>query len=186
MKRLEGRWRPEESCLANAHRELPRFARAYFSAGRKAARKRSSFAELHEFRLATKHFRYLLELFQPLFGTRLDEPLKQLRQVQTLLGELNDYETTRQLICAQKSPEASGLRAYLDRMSRAKSREFRKYWTDAFDADGEASGWQEMLSRVARSAGKPRSKSRSQVVSAATQRLPKGLRKATRSSEPVT
>lgn len=152
MKRLEGRWRTGESCVENARRELPRFAHAYFAGGRKAARKRSSFEDLHEFRLATKHFRYLLELFQPLFGKRLDEPLKQLRHVQTLLGELNDYETTRQLIGSEKSTDAATLRTYLDRMSRAKSREFRKFWTGSFDAEGMESEWRDLLSRTARPA----------------------------------
>jgi hypothetical protein len=151
MKRLEGRWTPEESCAANARRELPRFAAAYFRAGRKAARKRSSASDLHEFRLATKHFRYLLELFQPLYADRLEASLKQLRHVQTLLGELNDYETTRELLDGDSSqPEVLQLNEYLEAKRAAKRREFRKYWIEVFDAEGEALRWRELLSHLVR------------------------------------
>jgi hypothetical protein len=151
MKRREGRWSPEESCATNARRELPRFAAAYFSAGRKAARKRSSAQDLHQFRLATKHFRYLLELFQPLYADRLEARLKQLRHVQTLLGELNDYETTRELLAGQSSqPEVLQLTGYLDAMQANRRREFRKYWIEVFDAEGEALRWRNLLSHLVR------------------------------------
>lgn len=151
MKRREGNWNPAESCATAARRELPLFADAYFRAGRKVARKGSSAGDLHQFRLATKHFRYLLELFQPLYGPRLDAALKQLRHVQTLLGELNDYETTRQLVRADaERPEVAQLHQYLDSMRKLKRREFRKHWVEVFDAEGEALRWRELLSHLVR------------------------------------
>lgn len=152
MKRLEGRWQPHQSCAVNLKRELPRFIEAYFTAGRKAARKRASVEQLHEFRLATKHFRYLVEMFQPLLAPRVEELLKRLRHIQNLLGDLNDYATTRQLLeSEQNRPEVVALFSYLDEASRKKRREFRRYWLEVFDAEDQQDFWlQTLTTRIRR------------------------------------
>lgn len=49
-------------------------------------------AELHEMRIATKHLRYSLELFQPLFDNRLDSIIEKTKELQTLLGDLHDAD----------------------------------------------------------------------------------------------
>src|SRR5580692_6953009 len=57
-----------KSASENARSILPKMARRYFEAGRKAIEGKRPPGELHAFRLKTKRFRYTLELFSPLYG----------------------------------------------------------------------------------------------------------------------
>ena len=86
MKRRAGNWQLEAAVVENMRRELPRFAAEYFQAGRQAASKGARAKLLHEFRLLTKHFRYLIEMFRGYYGKKLAGYLKKLRRIQTLLG----------------------------------------------------------------------------------------------------
>lgn len=152
MKHRKGNWDPAASNVENARRELPEFAAEYFSDGRRAVKKGTSADRLHEFRLATKHFRYLLELFRPVYGPRLDQYLEQLRRIQTLLGELNDYESTREMM--SKGPDAAHpdtrkLLRYIDRQQSRRLAAFRDYWKTVFDAGGEEQNWRGYLGRQA-------------------------------------
>ena len=152
MKQKQGQWEPAKPALDNAKRELCDFAKEYFRAGRKTARKGTSAERLHQFRLATKHFRYLLELFEPLYGKRLDGLVRQLRQVQTILGELNDFTATAALLADRKeNTEVQQLFQYLHEERRKKRREFRHHWKLEFDAEGEELRWLSILGRVRRS-----------------------------------
>lgn len=146
MKQRSGAWVPETGAAENARRELPLFAAEYFSSGRKVARKGVSAQRLHEFRLATKHFRYLLELFRPLYGPRFEHFFQQLRTVQTLLGELNDYAVTRRMMRGE--PEAARLMDHLDELEAKRRAEFRSFWREQFDADGEEENWLAMLNQA--------------------------------------
>lgn len=47
-------------------------------------------AELHAMRIAAKHFRYAMETFAEWYPDELKEPLKAVRRVQELLGDLHD------------------------------------------------------------------------------------------------
>lgn len=148
MKHREGNWVADGPAAENARRELCLYAEEYFSAGRKVARKGVSAERLHEFRLATKHFRYLLEMFQPLYGKRIDDLVKALRQVQTVLGELNDCSATAELLAEQAGVEdVRKLFQFLEDESRKKRREFRHLWKDQFDGPGEQERWQAVLER---------------------------------------
>lgn len=49
-------------------------------------------AELHQMRIETKRLRYALEIFNPAFGGELKDFIKQAKQVQELLGQLQDSE----------------------------------------------------------------------------------------------
>lgn len=49
-------------------------------------------AELHLMRIAAKHLRYTLEVFQPLYGKALRKPLKVVKEIQELLGEVHDCD----------------------------------------------------------------------------------------------
>lgn len=152
MKRRQGKWVAAAPVEENAQRELPQFAKAYFSLGRKAARKGVSAERLHEFRLATKHFRYLLELFGPIYGPRLDNYIAQLRKVQTLLGDLNDFIVTREMVLGGPeagTDDAKAAIAFLTKREEKKRAEFRDYWKSEFDADGREALWKQYLERQA-------------------------------------
>lgn len=160
MKHKKGQWIADEPAADSARRELCRFATAYFAAGRKVARKGISPARLHEFRLATKHFRYLLELFQPLYGKRLDNRIKQLKHFQTVLGELNDYVTTETLLSQSSANDDVGkLLHYLQDERRKKRRAFRELWKTGFDSAGEEQNWLTTLDQPLRRVRQPRTNS---------------------------
>jgi len=161
VKRRQGKWVADAPAAENAQRELPLFAKAYFELGRKAARKQVSAEKLHEFRLATKHFRYLLELFRPIYGPRLDSYVDQLRKVQTLLGDLNDFAVTREMV--ELGPEAGTAEAvraieFLSKKEDKKRAEFRDYWKNEMDAEGRESLWKNYLGKQAAKKGPARQK----------------------------
>jgi CHAD domain-containing protein len=125
----------------NARILLPKLAEKYFKAGRKAAEGDASPKKLHGFRLATKQFRYSLELFRPLYGAKLDRKLGALSELQSVLGKLSDYHSVRTLLDGDKMVEAK-----LDRASKKKLKEFREQWA-AFDTEGQLERWKTYLKR---------------------------------------
>jgi CHAD domain-containing protein len=46
-------------------------------------------SELHQMRIAAKHLRYTLEVFQPLYDRGLRKPIKIVKEIQELLGEVH-------------------------------------------------------------------------------------------------
>ncbi len=152
MKRRQGKWVADTTAAENAQRELPLFAKDYFALGRKAARKQVSTERLHQFRLATKHFRYLLELFRPMYGPRLDSYIGELRKVQTLLGDLQDFAVTRDMV--ETGPEMGTTDArraieFLTKKEEKKRGEFREYWKAEMDAEGRETAWKNYLGKHA-------------------------------------
>ena len=136
---------PEE----NASQKLPPLARAYFRAGRALLAAKATPGALHKFRLDTKHFRYTLEMFQPCYGPGLEERLSLLRNIQDLLGEINDCATTQKLLGTQPV----GVSRFLERRMVLKARALRMFWQQVFDGAGQESWWTNYLARFAR---KPR------------------------------
>lgn len=49
-------------------------------------------AELHQMRIAAKHLRYTLEIFEPLYTRALRKPLKIVKEIQELLGQVHDCD----------------------------------------------------------------------------------------------
>src|SRR5580658_7163695 len=125
----------------NARLLLPKLAEKYFKAGRKAAEGDPSPKKLHGFRLATKQFRYSLELFRPLYGTKLDRKLRTLSELQSVLGKLSDYRSARTLLEGDQTLEAK-----LARATKKKLKEFREQWA-AFDTEGQLHRWKAYLER---------------------------------------
>jgi CHAD domain-containing protein len=125
----------------NASVLLPKLLEKYFKAGRKAADSKQSPRKLHGFRLATKRFRYSLELFRPCYGPSLDRKLAALGELQSALGKLSDYESVRATLAGDKALEAK-----LERASKRKLKEFREKWA-AFDADGQQKRWRQYLEK---------------------------------------
>ncbi len=147
MKHRKAKWIAEAPVAENARRELPLLVEEYFAAGRKLAARRSSAARMHEFRLLTKHLRYTLEVFRPAYGPAMERYLGQLKKVQTVLGELNDYAATRDLMEASpdaRHPDTRVLLHALAGREEEKRKEFAAIWTE-FDADGQQSRWERYL-----------------------------------------
>ena len=48
--------------------------------------------ELHAMRIASKRLRYTMEVFEPLYDGELKQPLKTVRKVQTMLGDIHDCD----------------------------------------------------------------------------------------------
>jgi CHAD domain-containing protein len=130
------------SAAENARSLLPKLADEYFEAGRKAAGRKRSPKALHRFRIATKRFRYALELFRPVYGPSLDRRLKALHGLQHVLGTISDYQTIRELL-----PRDEARDARFERALRRKSKEFRQRW-DVFDSAGQLKRWKTYLGRT--------------------------------------
>jgi len=145
-------WDERAGSALNARRQLPKLAATYFSRVREILAKEPSPAKLHAARLATKRFRYTLELFRSRYGPGLETRLSSLRRVQQALGDVNDCVAARRLI--RKSMAASPLRMRIERFledrTAAKVREFRRQWTEVFDAPGQEEWWTLYLARHAR------------------------------------
>ncbi|MDX1980694.1 MAG: CHAD domain-containing protein [Bryobacteraceae bacterium] len=151
MKHRKCKW-PADAPVVEARHELALLAEDYFMAGRELASKRASAGRLHAFRLLTKHLRYTLEVFRPLYGPAMDGRLAQLRKVQTVLGELNDYAVTRELMRASEDRPHPGTRTlleYLDEQEERRRKDFAELWKQRFDAPGEFNRWILYLRRYA-------------------------------------
>ena len=135
---------------------LPRMAQAFLERGNEAAKTKASSRELHHFRIASKKFRYTLELFTSVYGSPLNPLLESIRRAQGLLGDINDCDTVRSMLSQHK--EADRVTSWLKKRQRRKIEEFQRYWTETFAADGERRSWTTLLSRPAgsiREARKP-------------------------------
>jgi CHAD domain-containing protein len=143
-----------------ARQMLPGMAQDFFERGDEAAGAKAHPRELHRFRLASKKFRYTLELFTPLCGTLLNPKLETIRRVQTLLGDINDFETVREMLGQYEGAET--VIAWLKKRQRKRLVEFREYWATAFaPAEGRQS-WIDFLKHLAaepRAARKPAARS---------------------------
>jgi CHAD domain-containing protein len=54
--------------------------------------------ELHRMRIAAKRLRYTLELFAPVYDGALDDHVKRIKRIQTLLGDLHDCDVWIELL----------------------------------------------------------------------------------------
>lgn len=136
------KWKTSRTIAANARVVLPKLAEKYFNAGRKAAEDEAPSAkDLHRFRIATKRFRYSLELFRPVYGASLERRLGSLRELQNVLGKLSDYHSMERLFDGEKE-----LKAKLERARTKKLELFRETWT-AFDSEGQLKRWKSYLVR---------------------------------------
>ena len=131
-----------QTAAENARVVLGKLLENYFEAGRKAADGKRSPKELHAFRLATKQFRYSLELFRPVYGPSLERRLKTLHEIQTILGKLSDYHSVRTLLAGDQALEAK-----LDRATKKQLKEFHEQWA-AFDSAGQLKRWRAYLQKV--------------------------------------
>ena len=135
------KWKPTRSTIEGAHSELPKLVDKYFEAGRKAADGKRSPEQLHQFRIKTKRFRYTLELFRPLYGTRLDRELDPIRDLQSVLGKLHDYSIIAALL------DDHNVQAKLQRLTKKKLKDFHQQWAE-LDSNRQLKRWKQLLSGV--------------------------------------
>jgi CHAD domain-containing protein len=126
---------------------LPREAKTYFNAGDRAARKHHSLGRLHEFRLHGKSLRYSLELFEPLYGPRLNRLTKLLKRTQQLLGEMADARAGLKLVKQMNAPDS--VLSPLRRLANEKREAFAVRWVEEVPDETVAAQWVEYLRRYA-------------------------------------
>jgi CHAD domain-containing protein len=136
---MKPKWKQSLNTSRNARAVLPKLVDKYFQAGRKAAGATGSAKALHQFRIATKRFRYSLELFRPVYGASLERRLKALRELQQSLGQINDYRTILKFV-----PNDEALQAKLQNAIKRKSKEFRARWK-VFDLGPQLKNWKAYL-----------------------------------------
>ena len=61
--------------------------------GKSAISAHASYQTMHQFRLQAKRFRYTLELFEPFYAGEMSRAVEILKELQDLLGEVNDCAT---------------------------------------------------------------------------------------------
>jgi CHAD domain-containing protein len=109
-----------------AHRIGREMAARFLRLGKKAASQQTSVREVHRFRIASKKFRYTLELLEPLPGARVAPWLDRVKAVQSILGDVNDCETVRRM--ASRWNAGAGLIAKLQERQNRKLKKFRREW----------------------------------------------------------
>ncbi|MGB9455484.1 MAG: CHAD domain-containing protein [Bryobacteraceae bacterium] len=129
-----------------ARRIMPWMAKEYFRCGKDAARDQAPAEELHRFRIAAKNFRYALDLFAPLYGASANGLIQQLKDIQTLLGEVNDCATVGRMVSRHKGGRE--ILAALKKRQRKKAEEFRQHWTAAFSSAAAVRRWTDNLRHV--------------------------------------
>ena len=147
------KWDEETGPAENARKRLPKLAAAYFAKVRKLLAEDPEPAELHRLRLASKRFRYTLELFRPCYAAGLEERIEQLKSVQDLLGDCNDAVASLpriEKVLWSQAAERARVRKYLEELAAKKAAEFRTQWTAHFDAPGKEAWWTGYLARNAR------------------------------------
>lgn len=138
-------WDDAAGAAENARTKLPLLAADYIAAGTAVATPESTPEQLHQFRLATKHFRYTLEAFRPIYGEPLESRLKELREVQQFLGDINDCRVSKLRFATH--PGAADFIKFLDARLGARHAEFLEFWRRHFSAAANLKSWQQFLER---------------------------------------
>lgn len=140
-------WKNRKTLRENLQQRLPKMAARYFDEGRTAMKTGTTWDDMHQFRLATKRFRYTLELFRSEYGPGLERRLEDLKHVQTFLGDINDCVVTAAML--QNVPETEAVRAKLESVMASKTKKMRRHWASTFDASGAEQSWTRYLSMYA-------------------------------------
>lgn len=125
---------------------LPKHTGRFFKAGRKAFASGDA-DDLHQFRIAAKRFRYALEIFAPVYGTKLNARLESMKELQDLLGKLNDLVTARELL--SKERKRSEIMQWISHSEKETRQSLEQYWQDVMNAPGEEESWKRYLSQFA-------------------------------------
>lgn len=141
-----------------ARRILPRMAADFVERGNAASQAKTTTEKLHAFRIASKKFRYTLELFAPLYGSRLNAWLDSIKGIQTLLGDINDCVTVAQMIADYKG--ASEVAGWLKKRQRRRAEQFSRHWLEEFGDPENIRARIDSLRRPGQAVKKPMGRSR--------------------------
>lgn len=146
-----GRWRAKLRACRPTKTSVSRLVedvlRGFFDAGRKASASGSP-RQLHEFRLAAKQFRYMLELLQDFHGPELKKQLASIRHVQNRLGEISDCSTSLKLLRDYSgiNPSAEAqLERHLERKLDESLTSFKQYSRQELDDPSQEAQWVQFL-----------------------------------------
>jgi CHAD domain-containing protein len=143
-------WHSDLDVQENVRRRLPKLTRKYFRRGRNALDTERSWEEIHEFRLATKRFRYTLEVFRSIYGPGIEQRLDDLKHIQKLLGDANDCMITRTMLA--EIPGTESLRGKLEVRAVSRIRNLRSWWREHMAPAAVEQRWIRYFQRFA---GKP-------------------------------
>jgi len=125
---------------------LPHIAKKVFDQGKRVAGAKSA-GDLHDLRIATKKFRYTLELFAPFSAGALDRLQANLKLIQARLGDINDCETMREMMASH--PEFEHFQVWLKKRRQRKTQQFRRDWQTHFGDRQTQQSWIKCLSSLA-------------------------------------
>lgn len=118
----------EESIQEVGRRVLARGMKDFLEQGKEASSGDASAEDLHRFRITAKKFRYSIELFQPLYGSKLDPVIQSIKGASALLGDINDSVSAAALIAKYDGGERLAHR--LKKRQHKATEEFREYWKE--------------------------------------------------------
>ena len=107
---------------------LPPMLKKHLRQGRHAAHEDTPEKELHRFRIATKEIRYTLDLFTPLYGTRIDEITENLKKLQNHLGSIHDCAVTKRLV--DEAQSSAGRKEILREIEKRRTRKMERFLHD--------------------------------------------------------
>ena len=149
-RKFSSKWRsrllPVQPVGVVPEQVLVPMAQKFFRAGDRAAKPHSSGDSLHRFRILAKKFRYSVEIFQPVYGAVAEEWVGQIKRLQTLLGDMNDYRVAREMIVEMEA--RASLADSFQRKQEKKADAFRKLWRDEYT--GAEKRWARSLERTPR------------------------------------
>ncbi len=143
------RWNEGKPLPDEIRAEMAKTVKNYFKSGDEAFRKKIPWAELHQFRLASKRFRYTLELFVEFYGKPLQSRIKELKEIQTYLGDINDLVATRALLKGHRA-----FKKELKDRADNKMAKLRDHWKNTFAAEGRREAWLATIAEPKLSAGR--------------------------------
>jgi len=107
---------------------LPKMAREFLELGSEAAESKAPPEKLHQFRIASKKFRYSLELFEPVYGAPVKWMIEEIKHAQNILGDVNDCVSASEIVLSYKDGHA--LTRWIQKRQARKMEEFRRWWPE--------------------------------------------------------
>lgn len=145
-------WHEHAHLAFNARSVLPNLLDEYCSQGECLGIRKIGQKRFHELRLNGKHLRYVLELFRPVYGRRMDELLLTLKEAQSQLGDITDAAATLGWLKKhdlEKTPEGQQLKLFLDLRADKLSVKFADFWNERWGSSDFRDRWAGYLRRYA-------------------------------------
>ncbi len=146
------KWNERMGAAANARRWMPRLALNFFAQVGAALEANPDAEQLHRVRLAAKQMRYTLELFRGCYGPALEQRIESLRELQQVLGEINDCAVARRLVMdgSGPSPQRAKAERFLIARLHKKTQELRESWAGKLGTESEQRRWMMYLAQGVR------------------------------------